>query len=88
MIASVPPALVVRTVPTQQTDSAAPRLPLIAADKPVAEMTAPLPSGLGGTAQVVTSSQLLGPHHAIEIDHNGQRYRLQSTRSGKLILTK
>ena len=24
----------------------------------------------------------------IEIEHNGQRYRLQSTRSGKLILTK
>jgi hemin uptake protein HemP len=36
----------------------------------------------------VPSAQLLGAHHAIEIEHNGQRYRLQSTRSGKLILTK
>jgi hemin uptake protein HemP len=37
---------------------------------------------------VLPSAQLLGPHQSIEIEHNGQRYRLQSTRSGKLILTK
>lgn len=37
---------------------------------------------------VLQSSALLGPRQAIEIEHNGQRYRLQSTRSGKLILTK
>jgi hemin uptake protein HemP len=40
------------------------------------------------SAPVVPSAQLLGTHQSIEIDHNGQRYRLQSTRSGKLILTK
>ena len=37
---------------------------------------------------VLPSSALLGPRQAIEIEHNGQRYRLQSTKSGKLILTK
>jgi hemin uptake protein HemP len=37
---------------------------------------------------VLHSSTLLGPRQAIEIEHNGQRYRLQSTKSGKLILTK
>jgi hemin uptake protein HemP len=38
--------------------------------------------------QVLQSSELLGTRQAIEIEHNGQRYRLQSTKSGKLILTK
>lgn len=38
--------------------------------------------------EVLQSSALLGPRQAIEIEHNGQRYRLQSTKSGKLILTK
>ncbi len=37
---------------------------------------------------VVPSSALLGLRQAIEIEHNGQLYRLQSTKSGKLILTK
>lgn len=37
---------------------------------------------------VLQSSELLGARQAIEIEHNGQRYRLQSTKSGKLILTK
>ena len=40
------------------------------------------------TQEVLLSSALLGPRQAIEIEHNGQRYRLQSTKSGKLILTK
>lgn len=40
------------------------------------------------TQDVLLSSALLGPRQAIEIEHNGQRYRLQSTKSGKLILTK
>ena len=34
---------------------------------------------------VLQSSTLLGPRQAIEIEHNGQRYRLQSTKSGKLL---
>ena len=37
---------------------------------------------------VVPSSALLGLRQTIEIEHNGQRYRLQCTKSGKLILTK
>lgn len=37
---------------------------------------------------VLQSRELLGTRQAIEIEHNGQRYRLQSTKSGKLILTK
>ncbi len=41
-----------------------------------------------GRDGVLPSSALLGPRQAIEIEHNGQRYRLQSTKSGKLILTK
>ncbi len=34
------------------------------------------------------SSDLLGAQAAVEIEHNGHVYRLQSTRAGKLILTK
>jgi hemin uptake protein HemP len=37
---------------------------------------------------VLQASDLLGSHHAVEIEHNGQRYRLQTTKAGKLILTK
>lgn len=48
-----------------------------------------LPWALGHAQDaVLPSSALLGERQAIEIEHNGQRYRLQSTRSGKLILTK
>jgi hemin uptake protein HemP len=53
---------------------------------------APLPTTPRAAAQptqgVLQSSELLGARQAIEIEHNGQRYRLQSTKSGKLILTK
>ena len=51
-----------------------------------------LPAPVQGKAldshNVLHSSALLGARQAIEIEHNGQRYRLQSTKSGKLILTK
>jgi hemin uptake protein HemP len=74
-------------VPALQAHSAAPRLPL--ASKPPPESAAhAATSNVAGAAPVVPSAQLLGAYQAIEIDHNGQRYRLQSTRSGKLILTK
>ena len=43
---------------------------------------------MAASQKVLHSSALLGPRQAIEIEHNGQRYRLQSTKSGKLILTK
>ncbi|MFC7408278.1 hemin uptake protein HemP [Hydrogenophaga atypica] len=49
------------------------------------------PSGAGqvaGTPAPIPSSELLRGQRVIEIDHEGQRYRLQATRQGKLILTK
>ncbi len=45
-------------------------------------------TGLAKNRGVVQSSELLGQQQAIVIEHKGQRYRLQATRSGKLILTK
>lgn len=38
--------------------------------------------------KVVTSEQILGGAREIAIRHEGQEYRLQVTRNGKLILTK
>ncbi len=49
------------------------------------------PPALGpaaGQRTVLRSTDLLGSLTAIEIEHKGQLYRLQATRSGKLILTK
>ncbi|MBA4266698.1 MAG: hemin uptake protein HemP [Comamonadaceae bacterium] len=39
-------------------------------------------------AQVLPSASLLRGQKAVAIEHNGSLYRLQSTRAGKLILTK
>lgn len=50
--------------------------------------TPPAKPPQASTQGVLQSSELLGARQAIEIEHNGQRYRLQSTKSGKLILTK
>ena len=36
----------------------------------------------------ISSTELLRGQRVIEIEHEGQRYRLQATRQGKLILTK
>ena len=60
-------------------------LPPMAPPRP--QRSAPA-SSTTDTQEVLLSSALLGPRQAIEIEHNGQRYRLQSTKSGKLILTK
>lgn len=38
--------------------------------------------------QPVASEQLLQGRRVVEISHNGEVYRLQATRLGKLILTK
>jgi hemin uptake protein HemP len=38
--------------------------------------------------EVVLSQQLLGERRWVLIEHEGQIYRLQATRQGKLILTK
>jgi hemin uptake protein HemP len=37
---------------------------------------------------LLDSQQLLQGHRTVEIRHNGELYRLQATRTGKLILTK
>ena len=39
-------------------------------------------------AQPIPSEAVLRGQSTVEIEHNGQRYRLQTTRQGKLILTK
>ena len=45
-------------------------------------------SGTDAGGTVLHSTDLLGSRQAVEIEHNGHRYRLQATRQGKLILTK
>jgi len=46
-------------------------------------------SGLPTAAAAVLDSQaVLRGHQAVTIAHNGSHYRLQTTRQGKLILTK
>jgi len=57
--------------------------------------TRPLPTsagqslaGLGADAQAVDSEVLLRGQRTLAICHNGEIYRLQATRLGKLILTK
>ena len=37
---------------------------------------------------VVQASALLGARQSVDIEYKGQRYRLQTTKAGKLILTK
>ena len=46
------------------------------------------PSHLPARPPLLESSELLQGHRAVEIHHNGELYRLQATRTGKLILTK
>jgi hemin uptake protein HemP len=46
------------------------------------------PDGREAAAPVLSSSEVLRGHKAIAITHNGAQYRLQTTRQGKLILTK
>ncbi len=40
------------------------------------------------TTPVVQASTLLGARQSVDIEYRGQRYRLQTTKAGKLILTK
>ena len=42
----------------------------------------------GRTSVQVKSTDLLKGHKAVDIEHNGAVYRLQTTKLGKLILTK
>ena len=41
-----------------------------------------------GAPRTLASSELLKGERVVEIRHNGEVYRLQATRLGKLILTK
>ena len=51
--------------------------------------SAPPPASQNGApVSVLPSSELLRGQKAVAIDHNGSLYRLQTTRQGKLILTK
>jgi hemin uptake protein HemP len=45
-------------------------------------------ASVAATERVVTTRELLGGAHRIWIEHATERYLLQVTRSGKLILTK
>lgn len=52
---------------------------------------APAPAASAGPAKpqvMLESSELLRGARLVEIRHNGEVYRLQATRLGKLILTK
>jgi hemin uptake protein HemP len=46
------------------------------------------PCAAARPAVPLRSDELLQGRRMVEIDHNGEVYRLQSTRLGKLILTK
>jgi hemin uptake protein HemP len=46
------------------------------------------PKGPREPERVISTKELLGGSHRVWIEHSTQRYLLQVTRSGKLILTK
>jgi hemin uptake protein HemP len=56
-------------------------------DEPAKASAAP-PAARPAPERVVTTRDLLGGAHRIWIEHAAERYLLQVTRSGKLILTK
>jgi hemin uptake protein HemP len=57
---------------------------------PTKELSSPVPalSASRSPDRVVSTKELLGGGHRIWIEHAAERYLLQVTRSGKLILTK
>jgi hemin uptake protein HemP len=57
---------------------------------PTKEPSPPVPalSAARSPERVVSTKELLGGGHRIWIEHAAERYLLQVTRSGKLILTK
>ncbi len=57
-----------------------------AANAPVSRPSGPQASGQAPAA--VDSTDILRGQKAVDISHNGALYRLQTTRLGKLILTK
>jgi hemin uptake protein HemP len=60
-------------------------MPAIRIDEPP---KAPSPSATPKSERVVSTKDLLAGAHRIWIEHAAERYLLQVTRSGKLILTK
>jgi len=55
---------------------------------PAAHGSGSTPACTPAGSTVVDSQAVLRGHQAITIAHNGSYYRLQTTRQGKLILTK
>ena len=58
------------------------------AHEPSRSDSAGAPSQPPARPPLLESSHLFQGHRAVEIHHNGELYRLQATRTGKLILTK
>jgi len=71
-------------------------LPAVATEKPATDTgqssaeSAPSKDGAdpSRSRRTVKSSELLGARNELDIEHNGELYRLRRTSSGKLILTK
>ncbi|OYU33008.1 MAG: hemin transporter HemP [Comamonadaceae bacterium PBBC2] len=74
------------TPPTTLPDDTAGALPGAAPAAVGAATDKPLAAG--NTEEVLTAQTLLVGRPWVGIEHNGQHYRLQTTRAGKLILTK
>ena len=62
-------------------------MPVIHIEEP-AKSPAPQAVARPASERVVTTQDLLGGAHRIWIEHAAERYLLQVTRNGKLILTK
>lgn len=57
--------------------------------RPAGPVTAaPVSASATGTGPVLSSQSVLQGRSQVAIEHNGAVYRLQTTRQGKLILTK
>lgn len=62
--------------------------PTTAAPAASSPATAPAPAPEAGGSPVLSSQSVLQGRSQVAIEHNGAVYRLQTTRQGKLILTK
>ena len=58
------------------------------APSPITLPLRPGPSNPAGALTAVQSTDLFKGHKWVVIEHNGTSYRLQTTKLGKLILTK
>lgn len=72
------------------TASALPRAAPVAvgADQANSAIAKEQPQTTNGADHSLTAQSLLAGRPWVGIEHNGQHYRLQTTRAGKLILTK